>query len=91
MLISAAVLAFVSLSTPTSIAAPAAYAGESVMASKGHAIPARPAVAAKREKQVACHPDPSKGRACRHNLVQAEQAERPALAVAEADVVATKD
>lgn len=86
-MISAALLALVSLSSP--LQGTAAYAGDSVRASKGH-----PAVAvrgaAKASAPSVCHPDPSKGRACRHTIVQAEQAEqRPEFAVAEA--VAVKD
>jgi hypothetical protein len=85
-MISAALLALVSLSAPAS--APLAYAGESVAASKGH-----PAVVARGQGKASaptvCHPDPSKGRACRHAIVQAEQAERPVLAVA--DTAVTKD
>lgn len=85
MFISAAVLALATLSTPVA-STTAAYAGESVTASKGHATPAR--VASRASAPVACHPDPMKGRACRHLIVQAEQADGKAVAVAEADVKA---
>ena len=82
-MISAALIALVSLSAPVS--SPLAYAGDSVAASKGH-----PAVAVRGQGKASapavCHPDPSKGRACRHAIVQAEQAERPVLAVADAPV-----
>jgi hypothetical protein len=87
-MISAALLALVSLSTPASTSLATAYAGDSVAASKGHpAIVAR--AQGKASAPTVCHPDPSKGRACRHAVVQAEQAERPVLAVADAAV--TKD
>jgi hypothetical protein len=84
-MISAVLLALASLSTPA--AAPVAYAGESVAAGKGHATPAKPTAVARSRAPVACHPEPSKGRACRHNVVQAEQAEREALAAADATVI----
>lgn len=81
-MISAALLALVSLASPAVQAVPA-YAGETVTAMKGHAaLPARTTVA-KSGAPVACHPEPSKGRACRHLIVQAEQADRAALATAD--------
>ncbi|HUD29393.1 MAG TPA: hypothetical protein VMQ93_11015 [Novosphingobium sp.] len=82
-MISAALLALVSLSAPAAAPVAAGYAGDSVVAAKGHPIPARGKVA-RSSAPVACHPEPSKGRVCRHNVVQAEQAERAALAHADA-------
>jgi hypothetical protein len=86
-MISAVLLALVSLSAPASAPATAAYAGETITAMKGHATPAKRAAATRSHAApVACHPEPSKGRACRHTIVQAEQAERAAaLAVADVD------
>ncbi|MEE4454997.1 hypothetical protein [Novosphingobium resinovorum] len=79
-MISAALLALVSLSAPAS--ATVSYAGDSVTASKGHpTLAARGA--AKSSAPAVCHPEPSKGRACRHVVAQAEQAQRPVLAVAD--------
>lgn len=92
MIVSATLLALVSLSAPAApAAAPAvAYAGESVAASKGH--PALPRAAKSRSAAPAvCHPDPTKGRVCRHNIVQAQAAARPALAEADVAKVATVD
>jgi hypothetical protein len=81
-MISAALLALASLTA--AVPAPAAYAGETISAMKGHpALPAR-AATAKSGAPVACHPEPTKGRACRHHIVQAEQAKRQA-AVLRAD------
>lgn len=94
MIISATVFALVSLSSPTGATSPvhaptAAYAGDTIAHMKGHAAPARPVVAVKAGPAAACHPEPSKGRACRHHAAQAEEArraersaEKPALAVA---------
>ncbi|KMS53470.1 hypothetical protein V474_22410 [Novosphingobium barchaimii LL02] len=87
-MISAALLALVSLSSPFAAPAPApapapaAYAGETIAAMKGHPTPARSS-AARSAAPAVCHPDPSKGRACRHVIVQAEQAERATVAVAD--------
>ncbi len=79
-MISAALLALVSLSSPAAAPVTFGYAGEAVTAAKGHPTPAKRTVVAKSSAPVACHPEPSKGRACRHNIVQAEQAERSAVA-----------
>lgn len=84
-MISAALLALVSLSVPAAAAPQAGYAGETVTAAKGHPTPAARGTVARSSAPVACHPEPSKGRACRHNIVQAEQAERAALTSAEVD------
>ncbi|EJL26500.1 hypothetical protein PMI02_02997 [Novosphingobium sp. AP12] len=78
-MISAALLALVSLSAPAAVPAAAGYAGDSVTAGKGHPAVARGKVA-RSSAPVACHPEPSKGRVCRHNIAQAEQAEREGLA-----------
>ncbi|WP_159983507.1 MULTISPECIES: hypothetical protein [unclassified Novosphingobium] len=78
-MISAALFALVSLSSPSAAPVSAAYAGETIAAMKGHPTPARSA-AARSAAPAVCHPDPSKGRACRHVVVQAEQAERATLA-----------
>lgn len=90
-MISAALLALVSLSSPVS--GTVAYAGDSVAAGKGHpAVAARGAV--KSSAPTVCHPDPSKGRACRHTVVQAEaaaQAKAPAFAAAEAAAPTIRD
>lgn len=86
-MISAALLALVSLSAPSAAPISSAYAGESVAAAKGHPAVARGKVA-RSSAPVACHPEPSKGRVCRHNIAQAEQAEREALAGAKGVEVA---
>lgn len=86
-MISAALLALVSLSGSTAAPVSAAYAGETIAAMKGHATPAR-GTAVKSRAPVACHPEPSKGRACRHNIAQAEQADR---AILQADAGTTKE
>ncbi|WP_404482330.1 hypothetical protein [Novosphingobium sp. BL-52-GroH] len=83
-MISAALLALVSLSSPAAAPVSAGYAGETVAAMKGHPTPARGAPVARSSAPVACHPEPSKGRVCRHNIAQAEQTERAALAQADA-------
>ncbi|MFC0205924.1 hypothetical protein [Novosphingobium soli] len=72
-MMSAPLVALVLLSGAPSPAA--AYAGDTVVAAKGHPTPAKPARLAKSAAPVACHPDPSKGRVCRHNIVQAEEQE----------------
>lgn len=91
MIISATAFALASLSSPAGAghAPTAAYAGDTIAHMKGHAAPARPVVAVKAGPAAACHPEPSKGRACRHHAAQAEEtrraersAEKPALAVA---------
>jgi hypothetical protein len=87
-MISAVLLALASLSIPSAAPATAALAGDSVTAGKGHPAVARGKVA-RSSAPVACHPDPSKGRVCRHNIAQAEQAEREALG--RADRVAVAD
>ncbi|WP_232494329.1 hypothetical protein [Novosphingobium kaempferiae] len=88
-MISAALLALVSLSTPG--AATVAYAGESIGAAKGHPTVVARGTAKSASAPTVCHPDPSKGRACRHTIVQAEQAQRPVFAVADATTAAKQD
>jgi len=82
-MISAALFVLISLSSPSAAPAQAAYAGETIAAMKGHPTPARSSTTRSAAPAV-CHPDPSKGRACRHVIVQAEQAERATLAEAAA-------
>jgi hypothetical protein len=86
-MISAVLLALASISAPAAAPATAAYAGDSVTAAKGHPAVARGKVA-RSSAPVACHPEPSKGRVCRHHVAQAEQAERQALAPKERAEVA---
>ncbi len=86
-MISAALIALASLSAPVAtpvaaVPASAAYASDTVAHLKGHPAVARPAKA-QRSAAPACHPDVSKGRACRHHVAQARQAtEASATAVA---------
>lgn len=65
----------------------AALANNTVAHLKGHtavAAPAKPSTN-KAKPRAVCHPDPSKGRACRHHNAQAEaKTAAPALARAEA-------
>lgn len=86
-MIATALLALVSLSAPSAAPMSVAYAGESVAAGKGHPTLAR-GTATRSSAPVACHPEPSKGRVCRHHVAQAEQAEREAVARTEGVEVA---
>lgn len=78
--------ALATVASPVPAAAPAAaYAGETIAAMKGHPVAARGAARAARSAPAVCHPDPAKGRACRHEIAQAEARDTavPTLAVAE--------
>lgn len=84
---SLALLVVAAFAAPSPAALPVAgYAGETIAHSKGHmTVAARDAAPARTAAPAVCHPDPSKGRACRHHVAQAEEAraERSAFAVAE--------
>ncbi|MCJ2176970.1 hypothetical protein [Novosphingobium album (ex Hu et al. 2023)] len=86
-MISAFLLAIAGLSATPASAYPA-YGTDTVRSLKGH--PSLP-VAAKAEKSAAtqakCHPEPSKGRTCRHHVAQTKQERQNAPALAEASNV----
>ena len=84
-MISAVLLAVASLS----VSAPAPQAGfapDTVRAMKGHhAIPST-TKAKHRAASAVCHPDPLKGRACRHHHAKLEEKADARQALASADV-----
>ena len=66
----------------------AAIANETIAHLKGHPAVAAPKAKTTSSARVACHPEPSKGRDCRHRAMQADakataQAEGTALAANE--------
>ncbi|SFG39888.1 hypothetical protein SAMN05518801_12228 [Novosphingobium sp. CF614] len=90
-MISAFLLALATLSGPA--AAPdAAYASDTIRHLKGHpSLPAAPANQARKTANAACHPDPGKGRVCRHRQAQADETSRELLARTEADGTAPRE
>lgn len=88
-MISALLLAVATLSTPAAGQSPA-YGSDTARALKGHgALPAGATELKSAKGPAACHPDPAKGRICRHHIAQAEQDGTNAPALAEAPAVAT--
>ncbi|HKT85908.1 MAG TPA: hypothetical protein VJQ77_07485 [Novosphingobium sp.] len=52
----------------------AGYASDTIRHLKGHSsLPSRAASGARTAATAACHPDPSKGRACRHHNAKAAE------------------
>jgi hypothetical protein len=83
-MIVASLLALATLAAPASAPlANAGYGQDTMRHLKGH--PSLPAPAAKPESSApaVCHPDPGKGRACRHHVSKREQARSEARARAE--------
>lgn len=87
-MISAFLLAIAGLSAapaPAPADAFPAYGADTVRSLKGHPpLPAPAKTAKAAAAQTNCHPEPTKGRICRHNIVQAKQERRNAPALAEA-------
>ncbi|MCJ2187170.1 hypothetical protein [Novosphingobium beihaiensis] len=83
-MISAFFLAIAGLSAAPANAYPA-YAADTVRRLKGHAsLPATARGPKPAATQIKCHPEPTKGRACRHHAMQAKQERRNATPLAEA-------
>lgn len=82
-MISAVLLAVATLSTPSAAPA-AAYAPDTIRHLKGHASLPAPSARKDRAAPAVCHPDPGKGRMCRHHVAQQEAAHRETLASADA-------
>ncbi|VWX51565.1 hypothetical protein [Novosphingobium sp. 9U] len=94
-MITATLLALASLSTPATALLPtASYAQDTVRASKGHpSLPARADAGRTSAAPAVCHPDPSKGRACRHHVAKKQEAralERRRAELATADETAPR-
>lgn len=87
-MISATILAVVGF-TLAAPAPQAGYAPDTIRALRGHhSLPATTETKDAKGAAPVCHPDPLKGRACRHHHAKAEQsAAREALAVAKAPAV----
>lgn len=82
-MISAFLAAVATLSAPAAGEFPA-YGSDTVRASKGHAaLPAGSGTLKSAKTPSACHPDPAKGRICRHHNAQAQQLRADALVLAE--------
>ncbi|EIZ77849.1 hypothetical protein WSK_3519 [Novosphingobium sp. Rr 2-17] len=85
---SLALLVVAAFTAPTPAAAN--YAGDTIAHSKGHIVAARTTTGnARPGASAVCHPDPSKGRVCRHHVAKAEEARnerQAAAALAVADV-----
>lgn len=81
-MISAALLALATLSSPATVAPAAGYAPNSIRHLKGHASLPAPSPRQDRAAPAVCHPDPGKGRVCRHHITQRKAAHREALASA---------
>lgn len=75
------VLATFAAPTPT---ATLGYAGDTIAHSKGHiAVASRSVESSGAGASAVCHPDPMKGRACRHRVAKAEERRDQRLAAAE--------
>jgi len=77
-------LAFATLAT-LAASTPAAYASDTIRDMKGHPPIVARADPAPRAAPAVCHPDPMKGRACRHHVAKAEERRAQSYAVAEAE------
>lgn len=83
-MIVASLLALAALAAPTS--APLAnpgYGQDTMRHLKGHPSLPAPAPTAESSAPAVCHPDPGKGRACRHHVSKREQARSEARARSE--------
>jgi hypothetical protein len=92
MIVAATLLALATLATPSTITAPGAgYSPDTMRHLKGHpSLPARAAVKTQSSAAAVCHPDPGKGRVCRHHVGKQDEARkaertRAALAANEAE------
>ena len=89
-MISALLLALISPFAP----APepkAGYAPETIRHLKGqHSLPPASASGTRSEVAATCHPDPFKGRACRHHQAKAEEARDKTRSLAEAGETADR-
>lgn len=79
-MISAALLAIATLSSPVAVVPAAGYTPNTIRHLKGHASLPAPSERKDRAAPAVCHPDPAKGRVCRHNIAQQKAAHREALA-----------
>ena len=81
-MISAFLLALAALSSPADLSS-AGYAPDTIRHLKGHA--SLPAPSERKDDAVpaVCHPDPTKGRICRHHIAKKQAAHREALASAD--------
>lgn len=83
-MISVLLLALASPST-SALELNAGYAPDTIRHLKGHSsLPAGSTTGARTAATATCHPDPSKGRACRHHHAKAEETRRDAHVLAEA-------
>lgn len=86
-MISALLLAVAGLSTPAAATFPA-YGADTVRALKGHAALPKGATQARTASTAnTCHPEPTKGRTCRHLARQAKQDRTAAPVFAEATAI----
>jgi hypothetical protein len=77
-----AAIASFATSAPAVAPSSAAYGNATIAHMKGHAPAPRATVSAAKSAPAVCHPDPGKGRACRHEVAQAKAKQAAALAAA---------
>ena len=79
-----AALAFLAGASGAVSTAPSVHAVDTIRHLKGHhSLPVSRSASDGRRAAATCHPDPLKGRACRHHVAKAEDERKQALAVAD--------